>query len=99
MNVLSNRCRVKAGSGGWVDLEDRVTWMVHRSCGVRRERVRNLLHGFAVRSFSYVFVYLAYQVRATPSVGRRGVVITGSQADAPQVVTRARFGKAASTSV
>ena len=35
VRVLSNRCRVKAGSGGWVDLKDRVTWMVHGSCGVR----------------------------------------------------------------
>ena len=58
VRVLSNRCRVKAGSGGWVDLEDRVTWMVHRSCGVRRSGVRRLLHGFAVQSFSYVFEYL-----------------------------------------
>ena len=58
MRVLSDRCRVKAGSGSWVDLEDRVTWTVHGSCGVRRQGFRSLLHGFAVQSFSYVFEYL-----------------------------------------
>ena len=35
------------------------------------------------------------QVRATPSTGRRGAAIAGSQTDAPQFVIGARFGEAA----
>ena len=36
VRVLCNRCRIKASSGSWVDLEDSVARVVHGTCSVRR---------------------------------------------------------------
>ena len=54
MRVLCNRCRIEAISGDWVDLEDSVARVVRGAYGFRRYEVRNLWHGLAIESFSYV---------------------------------------------